>query len=73
MVRLTERIGRRHPEVARRTSALARRYPDHAEEYLDRRTILLFGSLALTLDNELERRIFEAMRLAGAVVLELRV
>jgi hypothetical protein len=73
MERLLGRLGGIDPMLAGRIQPLKCPYPERAAEYLDERTLACFFGLQCFTDDETERRMLEALRLAGGAILDPRV
>jgi hypothetical protein len=73
MERLLDRLRGIDPTLAGRVQPLKYPYPEHAAEYLDEQTLVCFFGPLCPLDDEIERRMLEALQLAGGAILDPRV
>ena len=72
MMRARDYVSQRlDPELPERMTPISDFFPVHASEYVNSKTVLAFPSLSFGIDAEMERKILDALPLAGGVILSL--
>ena len=72
MMRARDYVSQRlDPSLPERMKPINDFFPVHADEYVDSGTVLAFPSLSFGIDAETERKILDALTLAGGVILSL--